>query len=275
MSSGDSSDSDDDDFGAIGFMFNTATSKVTRTVEISTTLSVRVRCIDDKPGALQSGQFLWPGASVLGAYLESHASQLPSSPDLLTPSAEPSTQPHRILELGAGCGLVGLACTLLAARGAFAVPFGTVVLTDHDPGTLSLVREAVALLPETPGSPSSSFPVECLVESLEWGQPDALQPAPFNGGFSLVVASDVFYSDTVVFPLLSTVASCLLSPASLFLMMTSIEEPPDIQAAIAAACAGLQLSHHATILQQHKTRIFRLHHFRLLSLTQPQKQIAS
>ena len=249
-----SSDSDDD-FGSIGFMFDTATSKVVKKVEISPSLTVSVRCIDDKPGALQSGQFLWPGASVLGEHLESHASALFPSP-LSSPES-----PAQILELGAGCGLVGLVCAHLNSRGAF-LPnacFDTIVFTDHDPGALALVQEAVALLPEACAA-STRF----VAEHLEWGEISGFSTHPqHQRRYGLIVASDVFYSDTVVNPLLLTVKNLLLNPQSVFLMMTSIEEPPEIQSATEKSCQLLNLKHTHSILAQIKSRIFRLHTFSL------------
>jgi hypothetical protein len=61
-------DSDEEDLGALGFMFDAAAPK--RWVQHTFgPVVTEVSCLDDTPGALQSGQFVWPAAPALAAYL--------------------------------------------------------------------------------------------------------------------------------------------------------------------------------------------------------------
>ena len=64
---------EDQGLGAIGFMFDGETRKSWVTHQPSPSVTVEVQCIDeDGPGALISGQYLWPAASFLAAFVARH-----------------------------------------------------------------------------------------------------------------------------------------------------------------------------------------------------------
>lgn len=62
---------------------------------------------------------MWPAAPALCSYLEEHREVIPAA--------------GTVVELGAGCGLTGLAVAQLEPR-------ATVVFTDHDPGVLKVIE---------------------------------------------------------------------------------------------------------------------------------------
>ena len=150
------SDDDEDggaDFGAIGFMFDAETSRSERRFsfpigggaapapapapapavgEEASLLEVRLMCIDDDPGFVQSGHYIWPAASTMATFLAAHWDR--------DYPADASRPLPTVVELGAGCGLAGLAAMHLGAS--------EVVFTDHDPKTLDLIRENVAMQQE-------------------------------------------------------------------------------------------------------------------------------
>jgi hypothetical protein len=100
-----------------------------------------------------------------------------------------------VLELGAGCGLVGL--TVAQMDGC-----ASVTMTDHDPGTLKLIEEGVA-------KNGPRLRAACRAALLEWGDEAVVTALGGEEGFDFVLGSDLIYSDTVVRPLLATVVGVL------------------------------------------------------------------
>lgn len=240
-------DDDDDDLGALGFMFDGEMQKSwVKHALPSTGVVVEVRCIDDDgPGALQSGallerrcssvvccrgltpivrynyiagHYVWPASPVLAGFIARHWGRHATL--RLPPQA-------RVLEVGAGCGLVGL--TVAQMDGCVHVR-----MTDHDPGTLKLIEEGVA-------RNGGRLRAECRATLLEWGDAGAAT-ALAEEGFDLVVASDVVYSSTVVRPLLATVAAVLKgAKEARFLMCGSFALGDVIVAEMARVCEEMRL----------------------------------
>lgn len=194
----DEDEDDEEGLGTIGFMFDGEARKSWVTHRPGPGFTVDVQCIDeDGPGALISGQYVWPAAPFLAGFVARHWGHRHPALDGLPPHT-------RVLELGAGCGLVGLTVAQMAGC-------ATVVMTDHDPGTLRLIEAGVA-------RNQARLRAACRAALLEWGQ-DAVGQALVGGdggggdedcgGFDLVIGSDLIYSDTVVRPLLATVAGVL------------------------------------------------------------------
>lgn len=202
------------DLAALGFLFDAAAAKTwvkhTSTsypshpgndaepncsTSVPKLVEVEVQVIDDEdgPGALQTGQRTWPAAPFLADYLVQHWAKVVIA-----------NRRCHVLELGAGCGLLGL--TLAQLPG-----IDSVLMTDHDPGTLVLIREGIvrnrARLREG---------VRCEAALLEWGgRVDArFLPVPRQEGEKynprlLIVGSDLIYSADVVISLFETVAGVL------------------------------------------------------------------
>ena len=185
----------------VGFMFDDAHSKCTKTIEVAGAMSssfrmeVKVKMIGEDPGHVQSGQYLWPAARYMANHLCDVWADLGSD---------------RVIELGAGCGLVGLtAARLPNAR--------SIVLTDYDPGSCKLLQENIELN-------STSTSSSCIVEDLTWGDIAAAKTLvkKHGGEFHLVVGSDLIYSRDVIKPLLTTVAN-VLSIEGIFALASSFD----------------------------------------------------
>jgi predicted nicotinamide N-methyase len=85
----------DDHYAGIGFMFEGSEASTLKHYEFqheNKIVKVALNVVDQVPGAVQSGHYLWPAAPTLARYLL----QLP----LLQPTA--------VLELGAGCALASV-----------------------------------------------------------------------------------------------------------------------------------------------------------------------
>lgn len=132
---------------------------------------VALHVVDDEPGALQSGHYLWPGAPALAEYLvQQHQTT--------TLAKSALQQPRNVLELGAGSALLSLTALQLMRES-----LQCLVVSDHDPGTLERARDNYEttledLLESTETEEEqmdcinglASIPV--MFESLEWGDDD-------------------------------------------------------------------------------------------------------
>ncbi|KAJ0410355.1 hypothetical protein P43SY_002687 [Pythium insidiosum] len=148
----------------------------------------------------QSGHFVWPAAPALCEYLEKHRDVLPDD--------------GTIVELGAGCGLTGLAIAQLK-------PGATVVFTDHDPGVLKTI--------DYNSTQQERKQARCLTHRLRWGadgsgEVEALERLLGRSPQTtdMVVGSDVIYTREIVAPLFWTVDRLLKkTPDAKFLMCSS------------------------------------------------------
>ena len=122
----------------------------------------------------------------------------------------------RLLELGAGVGLVGL---WAAARGAQddAQLIAQVVLTDRGFASLELMRRNAAFFAvcATTTAPTTTAPT-VQVRALDWAE---AHPAWLDGSFDLVAASDALYVPAVVPLFFATAAAALREGGRLVLAM--------------------------------------------------------
>ena len=88
--------------------------------------SVSVNVVDDDPGAVISGHYLWPASTLLCSFLTC-GSLLPRPPSTLLNLIGSATT---ALELGAGCAMCGLLVRQMMR------PEARMVVTDYDPGVL-------------------------------------------------------------------------------------------------------------------------------------------
>lgn len=135
---------------------------------------------------------LWPAASTLVSLIDQNRnSSSPILPLLSLPVSQPNSKPIRILELGSGTGLVGIAAaSLLHAH---------VTLTDlpHVLPNLQFNADANAAATVTNGG---TVEVRCL----RWGEPNDM--GSLGHQFDLILASDVVYHDHLFDPLLNTLS---------------------------------------------------------------------
>lgn len=135
---------------------------------------------------------LWPAASTLVSLIDqNNSSGSPILPFLSRPIFQPNSKPIRILELGSGTGLVGIAAaSLIRAH---------VTLTDlpHVLPNLQFNADANAAATASNGG---TVDVHCL----RWGDVDDM--ASMGHCFDLLLASDVVYHDHLFDPLLQTLS---------------------------------------------------------------------
>lgn len=188
---------EEEGLGAIGFMFDSEHHKDKREISIGDDITITVKTIGDRPGHVQSGQYLWPAATAASHHIC---------------SSWLSLKADRVLELGAGCGLTGLVASKLDGK-------PSVVFTDYDPGSLDLIRENVGLNWRDSGAHTHH------VHFLEWGVPvpedTKVQCSYPPGGFALIVGADLLYCKEVVDPLFTTVRELLDPERGLFILTTS------------------------------------------------------
>lgn len=141
---------------------------------------------------------IWPAASTLVSLLDS-----PTNPILPLLSNSNSSFPIRILELGSGTGLVGIAAaSLLHAH---------VTLTDLPHVLPNLQFNANANAPAT-ASNGGTVDVRCL----RWGDPNDM--GSLGHRYDLLLATDVVYHDHLFYPLLQTLSFYLQGPVALVMV---------------------------------------------------------
>eukprot|EP00697_Spironema_sp_BW2_P008308 gnl/Spiro4/22876_TR11287_c3_g4_i1.p1 gnl/Spiro4/22876_TR11287_c3_g4~~gnl/Spiro4/22876_TR11287_c3_g4_i1.p1 ORF type:complete len:277 (+),score=24.79 gnl/Spiro4/22876_TR11287_c3_g4_i1:57-833(+) len=159
-------------------------SKSGQTLEIS----------QDSKHAESSGGVIWETSFLLASLFE-------SKPDLLSRVRPHSTEvsqacrPLSVLEVGAGCGLLGLVLAHMGFR---------VVLTDAETATLrnlngNVQRNSAGLATET---------LPCAMQ-LRWGSEEDVHTvrARVPTGFDVVVGTDVLFATRLVEPLLWSIWS--------------------------------------------------------------------
>jgi SAM-dependent methyltransferase len=114
-------------------------------------------------------------------------------------------RPRRVLELGAGTGVLGIVAARILGPGAF------VVATDFHPDVLANLARNVA--ENAPG---------ILVRALDWTTPDALEVEPLECGlFDVLLAADVVYAPEHA-ALLRACAARWLAPRGTFWLAAAV-----------------------------------------------------
>lgn len=198
----DDESSEDDVMADMGFMFDSEQAVVCKSLIFQRSVGenacnsgiatlfkvyVELESIDDDPGAVQSGHYLWPASPALAQHLV----------QLDTSSLLGGKNAIRVVELGAGCGLGG--CVAMQLPGV-----ESVMLTDHDPGCLDRARTnvqktKVKLLQEK--ADLSGLDVDMSFELLSWGDTENAENLLSKqeiDGFHLVIGSDLIYDVGVV-----------------------------------------------------------------------------
>ncbi len=202
-------DSEDED-ELLGYnLFESETPRVERRFEdLGDGISLAITCLDEEPIGVQSGQLLWPAAPALSRHLIANWETLRSSGET------------SVLEVGAGCGMVGIVAAKLGCK--------RVVMTDRDLGALELIQQNAAaagvdeqcsVLPLSWHAKARAKKVEAskgkgagdngsrqtIAESGVEEHAAVLAMSEEGGGFGLVVAADVIYALEIVSMLFGTV----------------------------------------------------------------------
>ena len=162
------------------------------------------------------GGIVWESAYALEQYMRLNIGRICASPPV---KRKRGLSRCKVLELGAGAGLLGLA---VAARGAKAT-----VLTDH-PNAMPLLERNVrrnsalfepvgkkrkkrgdanadAETTTTTTSKSKSKP-KCM--PLDWTNDAHVDAVAREGPFEIILATDVVFNETLVTPLLAAIRAC-------------------------------------------------------------------
>ena len=197
----DDSDADDDECEGVAYMFDAAAATERRSLALDHG-AVYYYCLADDDAATThhiSGHSAWPAALTLARRV-----------------AERWTPVASALELGCGCGIVGLTCASLGCP--------RVAFSDRDGGALDLARRGVA---------ANGFG-GCTFDRRAWGLPSEER-------FALVVGSDLIYDPGVVAPLVMTAAASL-APGGRFVLAQSFALGDASSKALADACAEHKLA---------------------------------
>lgn len=237
-------DYDDDHYADIGFMFEGSEASTLKCYEFKNNnnapkcVKVALNIVDEDPGAVQSGHYLWPGAPALAQHLVDCGAE---------------HQPKAVLELGAGCALASIVA-LQVYDGAIEY----LVATDHDPGTLERAEGNHDATLEHLGDEKFAerlFTVPIRWELLRWGDEkgvnELLDDLRYslkgadneNKKFDMVLGSDLIYDRDVVKPLFITVSLLMdKGKSSKFVLSQSFIYDDSTEKDIDELCAELGLA---------------------------------
>ncbi|OQR90337.1 hypothetical protein ACHHYP_05616 [Achlya hypogyna] len=211
--------SDEELLTDVGFMFDDCLEKVTCEFTYGSRVRVMLSYVQDNPGFVQSGHYVWPAAPALCEYMEANLASLPKG---------------NVIELGAGCGLAGLVFAQLD-------PTSRIIFTDHDPGVLKTIEHNVTMQVHREQA-------VCHTQSLRWGpeganEIEAIERIQGNGATDLIVGTDVIYAREIVGLLFWTIDRLLASHGK-FLMCSSFCYDDETEAEIDTMCTKYGLSRH-------------------------------
>ena len=105
--------------------------------EEDVTVAVLTLELEQLPVASSIGGKLWDASLLMSCFFAENATRLLPPPPPASPGADAASPPPRVLELGAGLGIVGLALGKLC-------PWLRVTLSDYDPAVLECARRNIA-----------------------------------------------------------------------------------------------------------------------------------
>ncbi|XP_062001007.1 uncharacterized protein LOC133718203 [Rosa rugosa] len=150
---------------------------------------------------------LWPAATTLLTLLDDHRRDPTTSPLGPTLSALDSGRRLKILELGSGTGLVGIAA---------AATLGACVTVTDLPHVVDNLKFNAELNAAVLGGSGGSV----RVAALRWGEAEDAEA--IGREFDIVLASDVVYHDHLYEPLLKTLSFLLLGEGGVVFVMAHL-----------------------------------------------------
>ena len=118
----------------------------------------------------------------------------------------------RVLELGAGTGLLSITAARVLARGQVRSPPPFIVATDFHPDVLANLQRNVDSNDDAQG---------ILVRKLDWSQPNSSN-APFDRPFDVILAADVVYEPSHASWIANCVSKLLARPAGVLWMIIAL-----------------------------------------------------
>jgi predicted nicotinamide N-methyase len=118
----------------------------------------------------------------------------------------------RVLELGAGTGLLSIAVARIAASGQGRAPRPFIVATDFHPDVLANLQRNV----DTNGNTQN-----ILVHELDWSRPN-LGSEPFDRPFDVILAADVVYESSHASWIADCVRKLLVRPTGILWMIIAL-----------------------------------------------------
>jgi predicted nicotinamide N-methyase len=234
--SDDESDASGD--SPMAFMFDGMKRKDTKEFSFESDgtgeFTVSLKMITGDPGHQQSGQYLWPASAFNARWLLAHPEQFHLK--------DAESNEVTLVELGAGCGLSGLAASKLAC-------VESLILTDYDYGAIELLEENAAgnNSRRSGGEGEGDEEAFIAVEKLKWGaeMTPLLQAKVSASKQLLVLGSDLIYCSTVCKPLFTSVRDLLaLAPANeknAFFLVSSFSLKDEIEETAVASYTSLGL----------------------------------
>ena len=243
----------DEDDAPMAFMFDACKvkeeEKFTFESELTGRFEVLLKMITGDPGHQQSGQYLWPASAFNARWVLDHLEEF----SLDAASTSSSEREVTLVELGAGCGLTGLALSHLPC-------VNKVVLTDYDYGALELLKENAAKRSACMGQGKEDF---ISVEEVKWGSNLSLTSTLKSAVAScnseveltveksrsrkrlLILGSDLIYCSSVCLPLFTTVRDLLsMAPKdedNVFFLVSSFKLKDEIEREAVSAYSSLGL----------------------------------
>ncbi|XP_062159706.1 uncharacterized protein LOC133867048 [Alnus glutinosa] len=127
----------------------------------------------------------------------------------------------RVLELGCGCGGI---CSMIAVGSA-----DLVVATDGDTNALDMLTQNITSNIKPP------FLSKLITKRLQWGNRDHIEAIKEinNGGFDVIIGTDVTYIPEAILPLFATAKELISSKGALILchVLRRVDEPSILSAA--------------------------------------------
>jgi protein-lysine N-methyltransferase EEF2KMT len=142
------------------------------------------------------------------------AERLCANPSRFSLELPPCGEGLRMLELGAGTGLLSITAARILAREQIVarIPPPLIVATDFHPDVLANLRRNVDTNDDTQ---------DIVVRELDWSRPD-LGTTPFDRAFDVIVAADVVYEPSHAFWIANCVMELLARPAGVLWMIVAL-----------------------------------------------------
>lgn len=201
--------------------------------------TVALSAINEEPGAVQSGHYLWPSAKMLANYLVSKENEGVVSHDSIS----------TVLELGAGCALASL-----VALQIWEPSLQCLVVTDHDPSVVERARNNYESTLNAIYDESSEDDLNACINTygaipvvfkpLKWGVDDNVDNIreqisehtnSHQDRVDVILATDVIYSIDNVEPLFYSVERLLLKKGR-FLLAQSFAFDKETEELIDSVC---------------------------------------